>query len=308
MTPEIERAVAIFTSRETPEVLEATIAATVAAAAGVPTLVDVVVNGNRALAEAMRGRGTPVGQGVTLRTWFIALGDKAHAWNRYIDTIAPSAPQYFFVDGYVRPERASIARIAQALDAHPAAWAASGVPTVGRSAAALREAMRRDVALHGNLYALRGHLVARFRETGFALPLGLYRNDSLLASVVCFGADPATNAWDSTRIVVVPDATWDNDVLSPWSVAGLKTQWKRMQRQAQGELENRAVRQHLARERRAPETLARTTAELIANWRRAAPDEARALLRHPLRRSAAERIALPRDWSGVDLAPERMDG
>ena len=297
--------VAIFTSRETPELLAAAITAAEIACAGVPSTIDVIVNGNRALADAITAT---IGHSAssTLRIWFIALADKSHAWNQYVETIAPACDVSFFIDGYARLAADSLRLIARTLAENSEAWAASGVPTVGRSAKHLRGRMQSEGGIHGNLYALRGSTLALLKAKGFRFPLGMYRNDPLLGAVVCFSGDPGAHRWNAKRLAVVPAATWTNDTLRLTRWSSIVTQWKRVQRQAQGVLENAAVRQHLALDRLLPETLPRTAAELVARWRAAHPDEARALLRHPLRRRAARELALRRDWSLAKRAPELL--
>ncbi len=297
--------VAIFTARETPEVLAATIAAAEIACAGVPSTIDVIVNGNRALADAIATTIGPLARS-TLRIWFIALADKSHAWNQYVETIAPACDVSFFIDGYARPAEDSLRLIARTLAENPEAWAASGVPTVGRSAKRLRGRMQSEGGIHGNLYALRRSTLALLKAKGFRFPLGIYRNDPLLGAVVCFSADPGAHRWNAKRLAVVPAATWTNDPLRWMRWSSIVAHWKRMQRQAQGVLENAAVRQHLALDRLPPESLPRTVAELVARWRAAHPDKALALLWHPLRRRAARQLALRRDWSLAELPPELL--
>ena len=78
--------VAVFASRETTDVLRATLTA-VQAAVKRPTTIDVLVNGNRTLAEdAMKIISTLTKNDnlAKFRLWFIALGDKAHTWNVYL--------------------------------------------------------------------------------------------------------------------------------------------------------------------------------------------------------------------------------
>ncbi|MGI9026569.1 MAG: hypothetical protein ACR2GP_13525, partial [Burkholderiaceae bacterium] len=154
--------------------------------------------------------------------------------------------------------------------------------------------------------ALRGPVVALLRSRGIRLPFGIYRNDSLLGAIMCFSADPSAHRWDAKRIAVVPGASWSNETLRLTRWSSVVAHWKRMQRQAQGVLENAAVRQHLALDRLPPESLPRTVAELVARWRAAHPDKALALLRHPLRRRAARQLALRRDWSLAELPPELL--
>ncbi len=164
--------------------------------------------------------------------------------------------------------------------------------------------MLADGGLHGNCYALRGSTVSLLRARGFRLPLGLYRNDSLIGAVMAFGADPAREAWTPRRIAVVADATWDNDV-APLGVARLRTYVKRRLRQAQGTLENEAVREHLAVRKRSPESLPRTVSELVAGG----PSDAIArhrVVERPWLRAASRRLAAPVDWTRCNGQPRLL--
>lgn len=296
--------VAIFTSREDPSTLTRTLAAVASAASGTTTTIDVLVDGNAATADALAAGTAPaLPAGTSVRLWLVTWRDKACTWNRYIHELAPAADVAFFVDGYVRPRPDSLRRLADLLDARPAAWAATGVPTVGRSAARLRATMLADGGLHGNLYALRRTVVERFRDRGFRLPLGLYRNDSLIGAVAAFGGDPAREPWTPSRIAVAADATWDNDVVSPWSVAGLRGWWRRRRRQAQGDLENAAIRRHLAIGKRSPETLPRTVEDLLAD---PPPLPRRDPWSRLLAAHAAKSVAAGRDWRACDDAPRLL--
>ena len=297
--------VAIFTASETPETLAETIAAAEVACAGVPSTIDIIVYGNRALGEATAAMiaGSRVS---SLRVWSVALADKAHAWNQYIETIASESDVTFFIDGYVRLVSDSLRLIDDVLARDHEAWAAGGTPSVGRSAKRLRGRMQTQGGMHGSLYALRGAVVEMLRSRGIRLPLGIYRNDSLLGAIMCFSADPGAHRWNAKRIAVVAAASWTNETLRWTRWSSVVTQYKRMQGMAQGVLENAAVRQHLALDRLPPESLPRTSAELVARWRAAHPGEALALLRHPLRRRAARQLALRRDWSLAGHSPELL--
>ena len=289
--------IAVFTSREEPDTLKKSLSAVIAASASRPTTIDVLVDNNPRTAAALEPwTPTDLASGSTLRLWLVPWRDKACAWNRYVHEIAPAAEVAFFVDGYARPRPDSLLALERALDAAPEAWAASAVPTVGRSAPALRATMFAEGGLHGSVYALRSSVVEHFRQRGFRLPLGLYRNDSLIGAVASFAGDPARQSWDpKRRIAVAADATWDNDIptMGPRRIVA----WvRRRLRQAQGELENAAFRQHLAIGRQSPETLPETVQGLLA----ALPATAvarRGPVQRLLLRSAARRMAQPVDWS-----------
>ncbi len=304
-----EYSVAIFTARETPATLEQCIRATVEASNDSRVIVNILVNGNRTLADdavKMINR-IKLPDGICIRVWFIQLGDKAHAWNEYLFHIAPSVPHHFFVDGYVMVRPDAYERIRLELEKCPSANAASGVPSIGRSAHKLRGQMLREGGLHGNLYALPERTMEQFRLRDFRLPLGIYRNDSLIASVLCFGLDPATHQWDIKRILVVPDATWWLRPTSTFSAMDLLTHLRRTLRQAQGRLENLAIKAHLAKRRDAPELIPRTVAELIDVWAETEPQEFKQTLRrHPSSFHALYKMRQPKNWSAAKLVPQLL--
>ncbi len=301
--------VGIFSAREDPATLAATVRAAVRAAASHPTSIEVIINGNpdlaRTLAERARTEGLTRSLAGELRVWHLALADKAHALNEFIHAIFPAADLAFFVDGNVRVNPDAFVLLADHLAADPQPLGATGVPTCGRSARRLREQMLRRGGFHGNLGAIRGTTIADLRRCGFRLPLGLYRVDSVLGAVLAFALDPANNTWEPTRVLVCPDASWAVTPLSPWRLRDLRAQWQRIKRQAQGKLENLAVQEHLAVNRHSPESLPQTNAELIMGWVRAYPARARRLcLANPLLWLGVRNASRPRDWSGADIPPE----
>jgi hypothetical protein len=269
--------IVIFSSRETPPVLLSTIEAAAIAAGRRQTTIDVMVNGGSKLADKVAesvGAREPA-KNLIIRVWHLALTDKAHAWNRYVQDIWPGSDFAFFVDGYAHVKPDALALIAEGMAAFPKALAGSGVPSVGRSAKAQRERMLREGGAHGNLYTLRGETMARLRASGFHLPLGLYYTDPLLQSALCFDLDPSRNSWDWGRIFVHPAATWTFRPLDWRRPADLLAHSRRLVRQAQAKLERMAYGYHFAVQRAAPGTLPLTTAEMVAAWRTACPSQAR---------------------------------
>jgi hypothetical protein len=82
--------VAIICARETADTLGCCIAAAIAACAGRAATIDVLVNGNRTLADEMQAAlatKTLADQACTLRRWFIPMGDK----RRPPETLAPTS-------------------------------------------------------------------------------------------------------------------------------------------------------------------------------------------------------------------------
>lgn len=302
--PESRWSVAIFSSRESIDTLASSIDAVLTAVSDTPAVVDVIVNGNRSLADAAArfAQTSPVAgsEPTIIRTWFLEVADKAYAWNTYVHEIWEGADLAYFVDGYVRVMPDAFALIANGLSCAPDKLAASGIPTVGRSSKALRKQMLKTGGIHGNLYMLRGEVLKQLCVRGFRLPIGIYRNDALLGAVICFGLNPAKNGWDRRRIYVHPHATWVNPTLAWWRLGDLWRHGKKIMRQAQGILENHAVRDSLAFRKRPPETLPRTVSDLVLTWLRANPAQAaRVFLRNPLCLFAANNVRARGDLSSV---------
>jgi hypothetical protein len=80
-----------------------------------------------------------------------------------------------------------------------------------------------------------------------------------------------------------------------------------MMRQAQGVLENAAVREHLSMRKRRPESLPHTCHDLVQSWISANPDDARRIFRSNwLTLLAWRRLRTPRDWSQAEHAPRLL--
>lgn len=297
--------IAIFAARESAAVLVASIRAALTACKGQCAIVNVLINGNHALAlELAAVVDTWDNEPCDLQLWSISTPDKAHTWNEYAHRIWTPGSLAFFVDGYARVMPDAFRQIERQLVEAPESWCASGVPTCGRSAKSIREEMLRSGGIHGNLYSVSPDGMESIRTTGFRLPLGLYRTDPLLGAALIFRLDPANNKWEPKRIAVVATATWQVDKQSLWSVRSIQGQLKRMVRQAQGELENRAAREHMAIKRLAPQCLPKTAKELITHWLEEQPAQARSLFKQrPLTFYAARKVREDRDWSSASTPP-----
>ena len=141
----------------------------------------------------------------------------------------------------------------------------------------------------------------------FRLPVGLYRNDSLLGAVLNYNLDPVRCTWEPARVLVHPRATWGLHA-DPMSLQQrIRMHVKRLIRQSQGALENRAVRDHLSLQRRAPEALPAMVSTLVGGWvanhRR---DAFRMFLRNPLTRFAYNKLRRPPNLIGIDVPPELL--
>lgn len=299
----------IIASREAQIVLEATLRKTLAAVHK-PAVIDVLVNGNQALAHQFGTFMAPLAHaapGVELRLWSILLGDKAHALNTYVHDIWPGKGVAYFVDGYVRPNEDAFNLLEQTLAQNLEAWCASGVPSVGYSARALRQEQIKEHGIHGNLFCLSYETMQRLRSSGFRLPLGIYRTDPTIGAVIKYSLDPRSNSWNPNRIAVEERASWETDVKKWWSRSDLQAQIKRRFRQAQGDLENHAVKHHLSKMKRLPEQMPDTALELIQTWIREEPQQSNKLFGNPLRRYAYGQLCRPRDWSLAGRSPSRIE-
>ena len=302
-------ALAIIAARESAETLKQTIKAARIASADQELIIDVLVNGNPSLAQEIASWARSCPPDPSLRVWSISQGDKAHAWNEYVHRIWPVGRLSFFLDGYAQPRADGLSQLAENLTEVPHAFGATGVPSSGRSAPALRDQMLRIGGFHGNMHAIPAHAMEQLRAVGFRLPLGLYRTDSLIGAVLMFGLDPAANAWEPRRIVVNPKATWDVPGQADLTIKNITGQFKRRFRQAQGDLENRAVREHLAIRKLPIHLMPKTARELVLSWIEAHPDQARQLyIKNPLRLHAARQMRASQNWSGIELAPELLYG
>lgn len=305
--------IAIFSSRESTEALVQTILAAIAASQHHSTLIDVLVNGNASLGESISriaAASDSLFAGGRLRIWFIPLGDKAHAWNTYVHQIAPSARSYVFIDGYARVTDSALVHLVNKLHSSAGALAATGVPTCGRNAARDADDMLAYGGIHGNLYAFKPETIEQFRRMGFRLPVGIYRTDPTFGAAINFGLDLYPRHWlPKKRVVCDPNARWLIDPLSIWKFSHLKTHVKRVIRQAQGDLENAAVRNIFAVRREPFNSLPITVNELVLGWMEREPEHAAKFLRWSfLRRNAVRNLRRPRDWSMMSLPARCLYG
>jgi hypothetical protein len=304
----LELSAAIFSSRETPQALLRTIEATINSVWCERACIDVVINGNKLLAENIASilaqHATSDANHPTriLRVWFVEMGDKAHAWNEYIQRIWPKSELAYFIDGFARPHPDALENIAKGLFSDLKALAGTSVPTLGLSARSQREMLKREGGLQGNVFAIRGNVLQKLVDSGFRLPRGIYRNDSLIGAVLLFNLDPAHYDWDPSRIHIAWDAHWDYDTLKWWRPKDWLTQYRRRNRQMQGVFENAAIRQWLAIEKKPPFYFPLTAAELVSDWMKHHPNDAQRIIESRRgNKVALERLLTPRDWSSSDI-------
>lgn len=300
--------VAVFTSREDVAAAVITIDAVQAALDSHEAIIDVLVNGNDGLASALASRyraphhaASPL---TTLRIWRLPIHDKALTWNVFIHSIAPDADVVFFVDGYAGVAPSALTRLADRLRESHVALAASAVPSVGRSASLMREHMLIEPQIHGSLYALRGDTVKALRQAAFRMPIGMYRVDGLLSSVVALGLAPESSQWSYERIAIAPDATWSRRPDALTSRRGVRTHLRRLVCQAFGVLESQAFRELLVVMKVPLAGLPSTDRQMVTDWMRQHTARAVATIaRHPLALLELARLSRS-DWRSEGAAPQ----
>jgi hypothetical protein len=237
-----------------------------------------------------------------VRLFEIRFGDKSNAWNQYVHALAPAALMHVFVDGYAVMTPDAVRDLAAALAENPQAHAAAALPSCGRSAPAQRAAMRRSPSLHGSLHALRGAFLDRVRAAGIRLPVGLYRGDGLIGSLVVHDLDAQANPWDTGRIALAEAATWTVAPLSPFRPRDLRRLWNRRIQQARGGFEDAALKECIYSGNFG--ALPRFADRMVADWLRRNPAALQG--RSPFPRLARARLASPRAPSAALLEATRV--
>lgn len=171
----------------------------------------------------------------------INFSDKTNSINQYIYTNGLEADVFFFIDGYARISENSLSNMAQTLMAHPMANAVGAFPLTGRSAAAQRQSMREHRDFHGSLFGLRGTFVERIRSQNLRLPVGLYRGDGLLGSMVRYDLDAIGDAWIPDRVVLCESAGWTVPQPSPLKFKDYVRFFRRRVQQARGRIAIAAI-------------------------------------------------------------------
>ena len=292
-------AVAIFVSRESSERAMKTIhGALTSALPG--TVIDVLVNGNPELARSLQSpcRDIPIPKEKRLRLWNMELGDKANAWNQFVQCIFEGQEIVWFMDGYVTPNADAFLSLRSGLAQNPDVLGATGVPTIGFSAARHRNKMRKRGGLHGNLFCMRGTVIKRIADQGIRLPLGLYWVDGLVGALLNFNLDPSCNEWNPERVWVDHQASWTSDFPGIFETGDFASRLRRVLRQARGRIENAAFSEFLHVRRRDPKSLPFSVNILVANWIKESPLKAAlSLFLRPWRLYPLRQLLDSRDWS-----------
>lgn len=302
-------AVVVFASRESLDMVLGTVNAAQIAAQGVAAI-DILVNGNLPLAIALAdqlGIGIHAVEAVRVRVWSVTVGDKANAWNQYIQHIWSGEDIAFFIDGYVRLNSNAVRLLGDAVAAQDDVLGGTGVPSVGRTSGVMRSDIAAKGGFHGNFCCMKGNIIEQLRKRNIALPMGLYRVDALMGALLMLGLDPVGNTWKASRIFVHPKELWQTDPKHWWRLDDLRSQIKRIFRQSRGDLENLALRDHLRIRKLQPELLPSTAIDLIIDWVQRCPEEVSALIRwNPLARRVLAEIRRTPSNTKKNLTPKLM--
>jgi len=238
-----------------------------------------------------------------IKVWSIVQGDKANAWNQYVHRIWAGEQLAFFVDGYVRLNRDAVRLLGNAVAADGTVLGGTGIPSMGRTAPAIRKQMLEVGGFHGNFCCIKGEAISQMRQRQIALPVGLYRVDSLMGALLSFGLHPETQIWDHKRILVHPDASWLIDPKKWWRPAEIRGKIKQILRQSRGALENRAVTDHFVARLQLAETLPKTVQELVLFWidKTCSSKIKKSIMRHPLTKHAVKELRDMPPPNGINL-------
>lgn len=204
-------------------------------------LITVILNGSQDnsidIVQAAAKSGQPV------EAFQIAAADKSNAMNQFNHVLRSPARAYAGLDGYVHVEAGSFAAMQRRLDNDPHAMAVAAISTTGRTMRHMgAEALRTGGRLSGQMYALRPDFLDRMVSRNIRLPVGLYRGDGLLNSMVCHNLDALDASWDNTRVPAMADAAFALPTLSIFNLQDIKRQYRRKIRQMRGTIENAAIK------------------------------------------------------------------
>jgi hypothetical protein len=206
------------------------------------TLITLIINGctdesgTAALAAARRC-------GASIAIYAIPFGDKSNAMNCFYYDLRESAAHYFFVDAYATIGLTALEALETCLATRPDVIAATGIAANGRTMSRRSgPTLTHGGQLHGQLHALRKDFIDRLVAKRVRLPIGLYRGDGLMGSMVMHDLDPLHVPWESKRIGGSPNAVYTIPVLSAFRPHDVQRQFRRKIRQLRGDLENLAIR------------------------------------------------------------------
>lgn len=265
---EYKYSISIFAYRENVATLSQSLKSAIEAAKKTKekVIINILINGNRELfQQILKEAEIDKPKNTTVIIYYFSYGDKANTWNQYFYTIKPNAFFHIFIDGYVYLLNETLITIDKNYLNSPFI-AASGVPSLGRSAEALKEQMIQFGGIHGNLCIFTDSCIMKFIQNGFKIPLHLYRTDPLIGAVINFNFSPEDNKWNPFNIKVIPELTWLIEEKNKFSIEEITSQYKRRLRQAQGDIENKAIHNLFAIDKIKIGDLPETATELCVDF------------------------------------------
>jgi len=168
----------------------------------------------------------------------IELGDKANAWNVYLDQLAPdNADLHVFLDGDVLPSKNAFNKMIKAFEKHTEAIAVSSLPKGGRQSEPWAKRILKFHGMPGNMYGIKKETFQRLRRQPIRLPIGLVGDDSFLRFLFLRNLDPkASETLDYIRPLSTVFFEYKSFPANTWG--GLKAIWKRHLRYARRDLEH----------------------------------------------------------------------
>ena len=190
----------------------------------------VLINGCSDATESIVRAYRP--RGFSIVPVVIDRGDKANAWNAYVHEQAPPDVDFHvFTDGDMQIQPGTVKGFARCFAEQSAAQGCAGLPVSGRSRPAFRDKLTKNRELAGNLYALRGDCVMRFRRVGLRLPFGMFGEDGLVSTLVKYDLDTLGELRDD-RIAVSEEGGFAFSPLSPWKLGDVRIYRNRKRRYA----------------------------------------------------------------------------
>lgn len=172
------------------------------------------------------------GKEINLQPIVIPEGDKANAWNYYTHEVAPAAAHmHIFTDGDVVIGEGSVSGFISAFANDQYAMGCAGLPSSGRSQSSFRSKLINNREMAGNLYAIRGECLRKFRQRAVRLPFGIFGEDGLVTTLIKWNLD-MRGSRDDLRVTNSPEATFSYKPLYPFSIKDLNIYRKRKMRYA----------------------------------------------------------------------------
>ncbi|MBK7646012.1 MAG: hypothetical protein IPJ12_02250 [Betaproteobacteria bacterium] len=233
------------------------------------SIIDIVINGNESNVERFVERLALVKiyRPIEIYVWSIKLADKGNAWNTHIHKIwRDNGLDVVYIDGYVRVDPSSIDSICRSM-LLPEALGSSGLPSIGKSAKAIRKEMLKNGGFHGNFCGISHRAMKVIKTKDIRIPIGMYRVDSIMGAFLSFGLDNVTNPWLPKKYIPIAiDATWHVDEKRWFRVKDILAFFKRKRRQAKGIIENAALKYHLVILKIPLNELPRHINQIISRW------------------------------------------